>query len=174
MVIFFKSSNPEYLIYMGKDKYENEELIKYAFPLDIWFHVEDMSSAHVYLRLPEGVSIDDIPKDVLGECCQIVKDNSKDGRKKDKVSVCYTPWENLLKKSHMEIGEIGFKNEGNVKVVHGIIKDNDILKKINKTMETKEVDLEKEKESYTLELGNKKKKFYEQQVITIIFLFQFL
>ena len=26
----------EAIIYMGKDKYENEELIKYAFPHDIW------------------------------------------------------------------------------------------------------------------------------------------
>ena len=36
---------------MGKDKYENEELIKYAWPdLDVWFHVADLSSAHVYLN----------------------------------------------------------------------------------------------------------------------------
>ena len=168
MVVFFKSSNPEYMIYMGKDKYENEDLIKYAFPIDIWFHVEDMSSAHVYLRLPEGVTIEDIPKDVLDECTQLVKDNSKDGRKKDKVSVCYTPWENLVKRPHMEVGEIGFKNEANVKVVHGITKDGDILKPINKTMEQKEVDLQAEKESYILEVGNKKKKFYEEQVREII------
>lgn len=43
-----------YLIYMGKDKYENEDLIKYGLPTDLWFHVNDMSSAHVYLRLPDG------------------------------------------------------------------------------------------------------------------------
>jgi predicted ribosome quality control (RQC) complex YloA/Tae2 family protein len=42
---------------MGKDKYENEELLKYGFPVkflfkeDLWFHVKDYSSAHVYLRL---------------------------------------------------------------------------------------------------------------------------
>ena len=27
------------------------DLIKYGIPEDIWFHVDDMSSAHVYLRL---------------------------------------------------------------------------------------------------------------------------
>jgi len=97
MVIFFKSSDPNFIIYVGKDKYENEDLIKYAFPIDVWFHVEDMSSAHVYLRLPEGITIDKIPDEVLEECFQIVKDNSRDGRKKDKVSVCYTLWE-ILKK----------------------------------------------------------------------------
>lgn len=55
MVYFFRSSTGT-LIYMGKDKYENEELIKYGWPEDVWFHVDDLSSAHVYLRL-RGVSI---------------------------------------------------------------------------------------------------------------------
>jgi hypothetical protein len=29
----------------GKDKYENEDLIKYGIPEDFWFHVDDLSSA---------------------------------------------------------------------------------------------------------------------------------
>ena len=49
-----------YTIYMGRDKYENEELIKYGWPEDLWFHVDKMSSAHVYLRLPPGDTIDDV------------------------------------------------------------------------------------------------------------------
>ena len=44
------------IIYMGKDKFENEELIKYALPHDIWFHVDEMSSAHVYLRMKEPIT----------------------------------------------------------------------------------------------------------------------
>ena len=47
MVYYFKSRCGEYTIYMGKDKYENEELIKYGHPEDVWFHVDDLSSAHV-------------------------------------------------------------------------------------------------------------------------------
>ena len=39
-------------VYMGRDKFENEELIKHMWPEDVWFHVDDLSSAHVYLRLP--------------------------------------------------------------------------------------------------------------------------
>lgn len=38
----------------GLDKYENEDLIKYSLPHDVWFHVDALSSAHVYLRPPEG------------------------------------------------------------------------------------------------------------------------
>lgn len=32
-------------------KIPDEELIKWGFPEDVWFHVDKMSSAHVYLRL---------------------------------------------------------------------------------------------------------------------------
>lgn len=43
------------------------------------FHVDDLSSAHVYLRLPEGATLDDIPEDTLEDCCQLVKHNSIQG-----------------------------------------------------------------------------------------------
>uniref|UniRef100_A0A0K0D873 Coiled-coil domain-containing protein 25 n=1 Tax=Angiostrongylus cantonensis TaxID=6313 RepID=A0A0K0D873_ANGCA len=64
MVIKFTSTvvDPPALLYMGVDKYENEELIKYGWPEDVWFHVDKVSSAHVYLRLPEGMTIDTIPQ----------------------------------------------------------------------------------------------------------------
>ena len=59
MVFYFKV-RPEagdYTIFMGLDKFENEDLIKYGFPEDIWFHVDKMSSAHVYLRFNKGQTI---------------------------------------------------------------------------------------------------------------------
>ena len=68
MVFFFTcASNPEIVIYMGKDKYENEELIKYAWPdTDVWFHVAELSSAHVYLRVRDGItSLKDIPNELV-------------------------------------------------------------------------------------------------------------
>lgn len=37
MVFFFVSCDPDYVYYMGKDKYENEELLKYGFPEDVWY-----------------------------------------------------------------------------------------------------------------------------------------
>ena len=56
---------------MGKDKFENEELLKYGFPEDIWFHVDNFSSAHVYLRLnpEENEDFNNIPESCLRECC---------------------------------------------------------------------------------------------------------
>ena len=83
---------------MGKDKFESketvmltinalftphiatdEDLIKYAWPQDVWFHVEKLSSAHVYLRMPEGMSWDAIPEPLLIDCAQLVKANSIEG-----------------------------------------------------------------------------------------------
>ena len=142
----------------GRDKFENESLIAHALPHDIWFHVEDMSSAHVYLRPPsslhppvvasskpgkgggggggggggagsdasapspsgrgggdagEGASPPpvarawhDIPKQVLADCCQLVKHNSIAGSKASVVDVVYTPAPNLLKTDRMDTGQV--------------------------------------------------------------------
>lgn len=79
MVFYFTCSDDRYTIYMGRDKYENEDLIKYGWPEDLWFHVDKMSSAHVYLRLPPGDGIDEIPKEIVEECSQLTKANSIEG-----------------------------------------------------------------------------------------------
>ena len=81
MVFYFTSRCGEYTIYMGKDKYENEDLIKYGLPEDVWFHVDDLSSAHVYLRMKPGMTLDDISEDLLLDCSALVKANSIQGCK---------------------------------------------------------------------------------------------
>jgi hypothetical protein len=45
----------------------------------VWFHVDKLSSAHVYLRLPPGLAWDAIPEPVLADCAQLVKANSIEG-----------------------------------------------------------------------------------------------
>jgi hypothetical protein len=58
----------------------DEELIKYAWPQDIWFHVDKLSSAHVYLRMPDTLaSWESIPEPLLIDCAQLVKANSIEG-----------------------------------------------------------------------------------------------
>ncbi len=99
MVFYFTTRCGNYTIYMGKDKYENEDLIKYGLPEDCWFHVDDLSSAHVYLRLKPGMTLDDIPEECLTDCCSLVKANSIQGCKKSSVYVVYTRWKNLKKVS---------------------------------------------------------------------------
>ena len=43
------------------------------------FHVDNLSSAHVYVRLPDGESWEDIPKPLLEDCAQLTKANSIEG-----------------------------------------------------------------------------------------------
>lgn len=62
----------------------------------MWFHVDKLSSAHVYLRLPDSIkSWEDIPQPLLVDCAQLVKANSIEGNKKDNITVVYTPANNL-------------------------------------------------------------------------------
>ncbi|KAK0201485.1 cytoplasmic protein [Desarmillaria ectypa] len=147
MVLFFTSSatNPPATIYMGKDKVENEELIKYAWPQDVWFHVDKLSSAHVYLRMPESMQWESIPEVLLADCSQLVKANSIEGNKKDKLTIIYTPADNLKKTGDMAVGQVSFHNDKRVKRVHVATRENPIVNRLNKTKVEKEVNHEQER-----------------------------
>lgn len=88
MVYYFTSNtvSPAAFIYVGKDKVENEELIKYGLDEDVWFHVDNLSSAHIYLRLDEEESWESIPKPLLEDCAQLTKANSIEGLTKNSFS----------------------------------------------------------------------------------------
>ncbi|ULU02966.1 hypothetical protein L3Y34_002504 [Caenorhabditis briggsae] len=96
---------PPALIFMGQHQEENERLLKEGLPDDVWFHVDKVPSAHVYLQMPRGITIDTIPEELLDDCCQLVKANSKIGKKMDKATVVYTKRENLKKTKMMDSGE---------------------------------------------------------------------
>ena len=83
-----------------------------------------MSSAHVYLRMPQGVTAETIPEAVLEDCAQLVKANSIQGSKMAAVTVVYTPFENLKKTGGMDVGQVGFHDMKKVyKVREGTAKD---------------------------------------------------
>ncbi|KAI8143522.1 hypothetical protein BJV82DRAFT_578694 [Fennellomyces sp. T-0311] len=147
MVLYFQSKvvDPPVTIYMGKDKFENEDLIKYGFPEDIWFHVDKLSSAHVYVRLQPGQTWDDIPEPVIEDCAQLVKANSIEGNKRNGITVIYTPWDNLKKTPGMETGQVTFFNHKKVRRVHVERRINEIVNRLNKTKEVRMPDLMQEK-----------------------------
>mmetsp|Transcript_36092 Transcript_36092/g.52914 ORF Transcript_36092/g.52914 Transcript_36092/m.52914 type:complete len:217 (+) Transcript_36092:53-703(+) len=132
MVFYFKTRCGEYTIYMGKDKFENEDLIKYGLPEDCWFHVDNLSSAHVYLRLKPDMKMDDIPEEAILDCATLVKANSIEGCKRKTVSIVYTRWKNLKKTSDMVEGQVGYHRPQNVKKIN-VEKDNAIVNALNKT-----------------------------------------
>jgi hypothetical protein len=141
---------------MGKDKYENEDLIKYGLPEDCWFHVDDLSSAHVYLRLKPGMTLDDIPEEALLDCASLVKANSIQGCKKHSVYVVYTRWKNLKKTNQMVDGQVGYHRPENVRRME-VEKNNDIVKLINKTKEERYPDLSQLQQDRLREIQLEKK-----------------
>ncbi|KAF1814186.1 coiled-coil domain-containing protein 25 [Eremomyces bilateralis CBS 781.70] len=148
MVYFFTSNvvSPSAFIYVGKDKFENEELIKFGWEEDVWFHVDNLSSAHVYLRLPDGQTWNEIPTELLEDCAQLTKANSIEGNKKDNVTVIYTPWSNLKKDGRMDAGQVGFKDNKKVKKIHIPQRENPIVNRLNKTKVERHPNLREEKE----------------------------
>jgi len=121
-------------MYMGADKFENEDLIKYGLPEDLWFHVDDMSSAHVYLRLKKNQKLEDVSSATIMECAQLVKANSIEGCKMREVKVVYTRWRNLKKTAAMEVGAIGYHDNSKVNSLW-VVKDKETVKRLDKTKE---------------------------------------
>jgi hypothetical protein len=163
MVLFFEASHG-YTIFMGADKYENEDLIKYGVPEDIWFHVDDMSSAHVYLRLNKDQRLEDLPEEVLQDCVQLVKANSIEGCKLKEVFVVYTRWKNLNKTSSMEVGAIGYHDSSKVKRIK-VVKDQSIVNRLTKTKREAFPDLAKIQEERARLYRQEVKEMKKQQIV---------
>lgn len=144
------------MLYMGKDKHENEDLIRYALPeQDVWLHVDKLSSAHVYLRLTHGMTIDSIPESLLADAAQLVKANSIVGNKTNNITVIYTLASNLKKDGSMDVGQVSFHSDKKVKRTHVAERSNVIINRLNKTKKVVEVDhiaeqVEREKEQARL------------------------
>ena len=111
----------------------DEELIRWGWPEDVWFHVDKESSAHVYLRLRPNETLDDIPSSVIDDCAQLVKANSIKGNKLNNLDVIYTLWSNLKKTADMEVGQVGFFDQKAVRTVRVERRVNDVVNRLNKT-----------------------------------------
>lgn len=149
MVIYYKSNvvQPEAYIFMGRDKFENEDLIRWGWPEDVWFHVNKLSSAHVYLRLNEGQSIEDIPSCLIDDCCQLVKANSIKGNKMNDIEIVYTPWANLKKTAGMDVGQIAYHNDKEVRKIKVEKRINAVINRLEKTkIVINDVDLKTQRE----------------------------
>lgn len=166
MVYYFKISEGN-MVYMGKDKHENEDLIKYAWSSDIWFHADKHSSAHIYLRLKDSETFENIPCSIIAKMCQLTKMNSIEGNKKKMIDIIYTPAKNLKKTEQMEIGSVYYYNKKNVKKIEKVLKKKELIKKMLKTKKELFPDLQmlqKKRENEILrEKKNELKNCYEEK-----------
>lgn len=185
MVYYFKATIPDdfedkvYNIYMGRDKIENDPLIKYSHPKNLWFHVDKHSSAHLYLELSKeeqlkdfkDLSIDSVLLDQIG---QLTKGNSIKGNKLNNITIIYTPVDNLVSDGSMDIGTVTFKNPRLIKRFNVAKKENMVLNKLNKTkteistdkfIETEKgklVEYEREKKEHQRFIQNQEKELAKQ------------
>ena len=114
--------------------------------------MDNLSSAHVYVRLRDGETWTSIAPDLLTDCAQLTKANSIEGNKKDNITVIYTPWSNLKKDGSMATGQVGFKDNKLVKRVYVEKRENAIVNRLNKTKVEKHPDLRDEKANREREL----------------------
>ncbi|KAL7791579.1 hypothetical protein V8C37DRAFT_382143 [Trichoderma ceciliae] len=154
MVYYFTSNvvEPAGFIYVGKDKFENEDLIQYGWEEDVWFHVDKLSSAHIYLRMQPGQTWDDLPEELVMDLAQLTKANSIEGNKKDNITVIYTPWANLKKDGSMDVGQVSFHDQRKVKRILVPNRENPIVNRLNKTKVEKKPDLKAERDDMLKEL----------------------
>ncbi|RFU76635.1 coiled-coil domain-containing 25 [Trichoderma arundinaceum] len=108
------------------------------------FHVDKLSSAHIYLRMQPGQAWDNLPEELVMDLAQLTKANSIEGNKKDNITVIYTPWANLKKDGSMDVGQ--------VKRVLVPQRENPIVNRLNKTKVEKKPDLKAEKDNMMKEL----------------------
>lgn len=125
------------MIFVGVDQFENEDLIKYSgkfmesVPIKlIWFHADNFSSPHAYIRLNDGETAP--PSDLVQVCCQICKDGSIKGCKEPAIDIVYTEASNLSKKGCQNPGQVTYHDHAAVKTIKAVKKNPMILKSIEK------------------------------------------
>jgi hypothetical protein len=145
-----------------------------------------LSSAHIYLRLREGDTWDNIPEELLTDLAQLTKANSIEGddpycmyttnylltatgNKKDNITIIYTPWSNLKKDGSMAAGQVSFKDNKKVKKVLVPQRENPIVNRLNKTKTEKYPDLKQEKDDHLRELRKKDQAVQQARVCPISF-----
>lgn len=78
-----------YDLYIGKNAKGNEEIIKKCHPESLWFHINNISSAHIILE-SKG---DDIPKRCLIQIAKILLETKNN--RPNNVNVVYTQVKNV-------------------------------------------------------------------------------
>ena len=126
-----------------------------------------MSSAHVYLRLQKGQTLDDIPQALLEDVGQLVKANSITGNKVNNVEIVYCFWGNLKKTAAMDVGQVSFNNDKEVRKFHVDRRSNEIVNRLNKTKTERNPDFRAEREDRDREEREEEKARKRQEKLCV-------
>ena len=100
--VTFMHEGIEYIIWLGKNKKDNWDLIDNAKSTDVWFHVGgNAPSAHVILETE--IPINKLPRQVIKRCACICKSHSSSKSEK-KCPIMYTTI-HYVSKTHI-VGQV--------------------------------------------------------------------
>lgn len=102
-------------------------------------------------------------EEAISQCCQLVKENSIDGCKKDRVDIVYTPCGNLKKNGTMDTGQVGFHKKADVRKCKHVEKDKPIVKELYKTKEEVYPDFQELLDKRNQRESNEKKKIFHAE-----------
>jgi predicted ribosome quality control (RQC) complex YloA/Tae2 family protein len=91
--------NQTFDIYVGTNAKENWDLIDKSEPDDLWFHLEDFPSSHVFVReklSKISTQIPDYPNQIISIAADYCKSQSK-YKQRDKLKIIYTLVSNIRK-----------------------------------------------------------------------------
>lgn len=74
----------------------------------------------------------------------------------------YTLWENLQKTDSMDVGQVGFHRQREVRKVRVAKRDNAVVNRLNRTKEEKQVDFREEREKRDRREREQKKRVFKQ------------
>lgn len=111
----------------------------------------------------KGQTIDDIPSSVLDDAAQLVKANSIEGNKMNDVDVVYTMWSNLKKTQGMDVGQVGFHKEKEVRKIHVAKRLNALVNRLNKTKRSEQVNFRLAREERDRKEREDKKRILREQ-----------
>lgn len=111
----------------------------------------------------QGQTIDDIPSAVVEDAAQLVKANSITGNKMNNVDVVYTMWDNLKKTAGMDVGQVSFHRDKDVKKIRVEKRLNDTVNRLNKTKIETHPDFQAEREKRDGKEREDKKKILRDQ-----------
>lgn len=95
----------KYIIYIGSNARDNWNLIDNSYPDDLWFHLDNMPSAHIVITQQTN-QIEDIyySNQIISIAADYCKSSSKNSKNLHKAKIVYTKIKNL--KKGKEIGSV--------------------------------------------------------------------
>ena len=103
-MVSFEWKGVEYLFHVGRDKYDNWNLIDGSKPWDLWFHLENEPSSHVVLEMElEKNGIKNIPRAVIKRGAGLCKEHSS-SKSMSNCPIIYTTIDKLVK--GREVGSV--------------------------------------------------------------------